>query len=127
MATAQTIIERAFRKIGVKAEDEGLTADQLAYGLEMLNAMLHGWELWGVDIGHVDYATTGTFALPAKFEEGTVWLLAERLAPDYSVPAGFSADDFLRRVQAAYMVIYEAALPLALRRTSSQQDFGHLE
>ena len=52
MTTAQTMVERAFRKIGVKAEDEGLTADQLAHGLDCLNIMLHGLELWGIDLNY---------------------------------------------------------------------------
>lgn len=121
MTTTLDIINRAFRKIGIKAEDEALTADQVAHGLETLNMMLHGWELWGIDINHVDLATGSTFPFLPKFEEGTVYLLAERLFPDYSVPATFSADDFLRRIQAAYMVIPEAVMPRALLTTPSQR------
>lgn len=121
MTTALQIVERAFRKINVKAEDEGLTADQLAHGLDTLNAMMHGWELWGIDVNHVDLASASVFPLAAKFEEGTVYLLAERLSPDYTAPANFNADDFLRRIQAAYMVIPEAAIPRALLRTPSQR------
>lgn len=121
MTTALQIVERAFRKIGVKAEDEGLTADQLAHGLDCLNLMMHGWELWGIDTNHVDLASADTFPLAAKFEEGTVYMLAERMFPDYAVPPSFSADDFLRRIQAAYMVIEESAMPRALLRTPSQR------
>jgi hypothetical protein len=121
MTTAQTIVERAFRKIGVKSEDEALTADQLAHGVDMLNTMLHGWELWGIDINHVDLLAGSTFPLEPKFEEGTVFLLAERMFADYERPPTFSADDFLRRIQAAYMVIPEAAIPRALLRTPSQR------
>lgn len=119
MTTALTIVERAFRKIGVKAEDEGLTADQLAHGLDTLNIMMHGWELWGIDINHVDMASDTVFPLTAKFEEGTVYLLAERLSPDYQ--SGISGDAFLRRIQAAYMVIPEVPMPKALLRTPSQR------
>lgn len=121
MTTAQTIVERAFRKIGVKAEDEALTADQLTHGLDMLNTMLHGWELWGIDINHVDLTANDTFPLLPKFEEGTVYMLAERMFPDYSVPPSFIADDFLRRIQAAYMVIAESAMPRTILRTPSQR------
>jgi hypothetical protein len=121
MTTAQTMVERAFRKIGVKAEDEGLTADQLAHGLDCLNMMLHGWELWGIDLNFTDMTSASTFPLEPRFEEGTVYLLAERIMPDYAVPPAFSADDFLRRIQAAYMVIDEAALPRTILRTPSQR------
>lgn len=119
MTTAQTIVERAFRKIGVKAEDEGLTADQLAHGLDCLNVMMHGWELWGIDTNHVDMASDTVFPLAQKFEEGTAYLLAERISPDYQ--SGINADDFLRRLQAAYMIIPEAVIPRALLRTPSQR------
>ena len=121
MTTAQTMVERAFRKIGVKAEDEGLTADQLAHGLDCLNVMLHGWELWGIDLNFTDMTSASTFPLAARFEEGTVYLLAERIMPDYAVPPAFSADDFLRRIQAAYMVIEDAVLPRSILRTPSQR------
>lgn len=119
MTTAQTIVERAFRKVGVKAEDEGLTADQLAHGLDCLNIMMHGWELWGIDTNHVDMTSATVFPLAQKFEEGTVYLLAERISPDYQ--SGVNADDFLRRLQAAYMIIPEAVIPRALLRTPSQR------
>lgn len=121
MATMLQIVERAFRKIGIKAEDEGLTADQLAHGLDCLNQMLHGWELWGIDLNNTDLTSADPFPLLPKFEEGTVYLLAERIMPDYAVPPAFSADDFLRRIQAAYMVIEEAALPRTILRTPSQR------
>jgi hypothetical protein len=121
MTTALEIVERAFRKINVKAEDEGLTADQIAHGLQTLNSMMHGWELWGILTTHVDMAVDTVFPLAAKFEEGTMYCLAMRLAPDYVAPVGFNADDFLRRIQAAYIIIPEAAIPKALLRTPSQR------
>lgn len=39
MATRLDVIERAFRRLGIKAEDEGLTADQLANGGDVLDAL----------------------------------------------------------------------------------------
>lgn len=121
MTTTQTIVERAFRKIGVKAEDESLTADQLAHGVDTLNAMMHGWALWGINLNHVDLTAASTFPLAPKFEEGTVYVLCERLSPDYQAPLSFSADEFLIRIQAAYTVIPEATMPSALLRTPSQR------
>lgn len=115
------IVDRAFRKIGVKAEDEALTADQIALGVRTLNDLMFGLELWGVNLGHVYTAAPAPFPLDLKFHEGFVYLLAERLSTDYSVPPSFSADDFLRRIQAAYMVIPEAAMPKALLWTPSQR------
>lgn len=121
MTTAQTIVERSFRKIGVKSEDEALTADQLAHGLATLNMMLNGWAIWGVDIGETELIGSSEMPLSVRFDEGTVYMLAERLMPDYSVPPSFSADEFLRRIQAAFMVIPESPMPRALLRTPSQR------
>lgn len=120
-ATFGNIIERAFRKIGVRAEDEGLTADQMAHGVRALNDLMFGLELWGVNLGHVYQAESAPFPLDAKFYDGFVHLLAERISPDYNAPANFNADDFLRRLQAAYMIIAEAPIPRALLRTPSQR------
>jgi hypothetical protein len=61
------------------------------------------------------------FPLARAFEEGTVYLLAERLNPDYAVPPEFSTDDFLRRIQAATMVIPTASMPRAILHTPSQR------
>lgn len=121
MTLASTIIERAFRKIGVKAEDEGLTADQLAHGLATFNTMMHGFELFGINLTWADKAEDEDIGLAVKFDEGLIYILAERLSPDYVAP--INSDDFLRRLQAAYLVIDEAVLPTAIRRTPSQRPY----
>jgi hypothetical protein len=97
----------------------------LAHGLATLNMMMHGWEIWGIDTNHVDLTSASVFPLLPKFEEGTVYLLAERLSPDYTAP-GFSANEFLKRLQAAYMVIPDATMPRGLLETSSQRRIGIL-
>lgn len=111
MTKTSTIIARSFRKIGVSAEDEPITADQSLVGLEALNAMMHGWLLAGIDVSHVDLAHADTFSLNPEFEEGTVYMLASRLSPDYQTPPAFNPDDWLRMMQAAYVVIPEAVMP----------------
>ena len=123
MTQVLLIVERAFRKIGVKSEDEGLTADQLAHGLDTFNMMMHGLEMQGIALTWVDKAESEDIGLAVKFDEGFVYLLAERLSPDYAVPANFDADGFLRRLQAAYLVIPDAVLPNAILRTSSQRPY----
>lgn len=40
MKTRLDVVELAFRRLGIKAEDEGLTADQISYASDMLD-MLH--------------------------------------------------------------------------------------
>lgn len=121
MTTTRDIVERAYRKIGLKAEDEAITGDMLAHGVDTLNAMMFGWELFGININHTALAATSAFTLEPRFEEGTVYQLASRLSPDFLVPAPDS-DRFFRAMQAAYLVIDEMALPKALTRMPSQID-----
>jgi hypothetical protein len=120
MSTVREIIERAHRKIGVKARDEPLTSDDLSEGLEALNAMMHGWRMWGVDVAHSDMDANRIFPLPPEFEEGTIYQLASRLAPDFSAP-GIDASDFLRALQAYVMTIQPAQVDGALTRMPSQR------
>lgn len=115
MATVRDILTRAYRKIGVVAEDEEMSGDQAANALAALNSMMHGWELEGVDIGHTDLAVADEFPLAAKFHEGTVYLLADRLAPD-NKQAAPDPDRFLRLLQAAYMQVEEVEMPGAFFR-----------
>lgn len=113
MTTTRDIIERAYRKLGVVAQDEPMTADQGAAGLDALNAMMHGWEAFGIDLNHVDLALGDTFSMAAKWHEGAVYQLASRLAPDMSVGAPDSMV-FLRMLQAGYLVVNEVEMPYSL-------------
>ena len=117
MTTAADIVSRALQKIGVARSSQPVARDDLNDGLAALNMMLHAWKLSGVDLLHVDLGATDTFPLAAEFEEGTVYVLASRLSPDYAVPPAFDADDWFRRIQAAYLVINDVRMPSALMRT----------
>lgn len=116
MTTAHDIIIRAYRKIGVAAHDEEITADEAATGLDALNEMMSAWELDGITLtpAFADLQTSDTFPLADKFREGTIYLLASRLAPEFAVPATFDADDFFRKMQAEYIAVAESAVDTAL-------------
>ena len=117
MTTVRDIVERAYRKIGVVAHDEPLTADQAANGRDAFNMMVAGWALHGIDTETGPVDLPDAFPLQAKFEDATVYLLAEKLAPDFVVAAPF-ADDAFRAIQAAYMQIEEAEIPGPIQRMS---------
>lgn len=121
MVTVGQIVNRAYRKIGVSAADEALSADQMAQGVDALNMMLAAWRLAGVDTATPELTSTSPFPLQTEFQEGAVYNLASRLSPDFNVPAAFDADDWFRKIQASYMHIDEAKMPLAMRRTMSQR------
>lgn len=114
MTLTSDIVTRAARKIGVVASDEAMTADEIANGVIALNMMMHAWKLRGVDVEHVDLAATDTFSLDPEFEEGTVYLLASRMSPDYEIPPAFDADDWFRTIQAAYAPARVMTIPRLL-------------
>ena len=120
MTTTSEIVTRALRKIRVTAKDEAATADDMAEGVDALNMMMAAWETFGVNRTHTALASSDTFPLDAKWEEGTVYMLASRLAPDYARPANFNADDWMRALQAAYINIPTVSIPAPLTRMPSQ-------
>lgn len=115
MTTFRDIIERAYREIRVVAADEAMTAEQAANGLVTCNSMMHGWKLFGANIGHADAQLTDTFTLPPRFEEGTVFMLASRLGSAYATQPGFDADKWMRALQAAYANPPASEMPYGFR------------
>lgn len=122
MATMRDIITRAYRKVGIVARDTPLDADDAIHGLEALNGMLHEWSLRAVDISHTTLGMNDTFPMAAAYEDGTTYMLAARISPDYEVPQGFDADDFFRAIQAAYMTIDTVSLPRAVTEVPSKKE-----
>lgn len=121
MATVQDIITRALRKIGVGAVDETPTSADLAKGLDDYNSMIHAWRLSSVNLSHADQILSDTFLLGDEYQEGTVYLLASRLSPDYTVPANFDADSWFRKIQADTMEIAPVVMPRALSEPPSKR------
>ena len=111
MTTALDIVTQASRKKGILARGERLEAEAAADGIFALNAMMHAWQLAGINTTHSDLSLDDLFPLGPQFIEGTVYLLASRMAPEYTVPQSFDADDWFRKFQAAYLVITPVAMP----------------
>lgn len=120
MATARDLVEGAFRKIGVMAEDEALTADQAAHGVNVLNRMVSGWELQGVTVGWRETAISEEVDLPSNLHEAVIFCLAERLGPDYARPAPDATRHF-RAIQAAYLIMPKMQPDSVLTRTPGQR------
>lgn len=119
MATCRDLVERAYRKIGVVATDEAMTAAQADIGMDALNMMMHGLVLEGIDTGYSDLQLADQFSLDARFDEGIVYMLAARLAPEFNRPG---VDDRIakQRLANAFLIIPEAEIDTGLRRTPSQ-------
>lgn len=109
MTTCRDIVQRAYRKIGVVASDEPMTADQGAIGMDALNMMLSGLALDGIDVAWSDQTLSEEFAMDAPFHEGIVYMLASRIAPDFSVQ-GFDPAAFRRRLAAAFLIVPDVQL-----------------
>ena len=78
MPTQDDVVTRAFRILGVKAEDEGLTADQLENGRVVLDSLFSELKneepfTWLIDV------------TPSVSFQPLSVLLAVELAPEYSV------------------------------------------
>ena len=119
------IVNAAYRKIGVVGHGMTLTAEQSEAGAEAFNLMIQGWRLEGIDfwlapdvdpLATLDSAAlTEEAPIPSAFLEGTVYSLANRLAPEYSVP-GFDEDQFKRRMQAALIKVPTVEIDRTLQR-----------
>jgi hypothetical protein len=120
MATVRDIVERAYRKIGVVAIDEAMTADQAELGMNALNDMFHALVLDGIDVGWSDAELADQFALDARFNEGTVYMLASRLAPDFARP-GFDETRWRQGLAAAFLIVPIVHVDGILRRTPLQR------
>ena len=105
MPTVRDICTRALRKIDVIGIGDAAEGEEIAEAVDVYNDMLHGWRLRGVDIGHTTQEAGDTFQLPDEFVEGTVYVLASRLSPNFMVPPSFDADDWFRMIQAHYAEI----------------------
>lgn len=115
MATVNDIVTRAYRKIGVVATDEPMTADQAQIGEDALNMMMQALALDGIDVAWSDAVLADQFAMEPAFHEGIVYMLAARLAPDFSVPS-FDESVFKRKLAAAYLIVPDAVIDPMLRR-----------
>lgn len=81
MKTRLDVLNRAMRRLGIKAEDEALTADQLANVGEVFDSLVD--EL----AEEVTFTWTSASVPDEAFIPLANWLAAE-VGPDYGVPGG---------------------------------------
>lgn len=93
MPTRLEVIERAFRILTVKAEDEGLTADQLANGGDVLDSLF-------AELGNETTISWTLDTTPSKSFQPLALLLAVELAGEYERPKPTTRGLAWRRVMA---------------------------
>jgi len=97
MATAQTFIESALRKIGIKGSETPLSTAELSDGLEALNDMGAQLEAEGYELDYTELAVVGdTVTIPAYANEFYKLQLSARLAAEYGAAFGDSFAESLR-------------------------------
>ena len=80
MKTNLQVIEQAFRRLGIKAEDESLTADQRAYAEATIDAL-------AVEIAQEARVTWFPDNIPDHVFIPLANVLAAEIGPSYSVPS----------------------------------------
>lgn len=126
MPTASETVTRALRKLAVVQQDDPIDPWQVNTGVEALNGLMASWEANGMTYVHTALAHDDALTTPAKLDDAIVYLLAEKLAPEYLTPPP-SARDLLtarQQVGANYLTIAAATIPAGLRNLPSQQTSG---
>lgn len=123
MATMQDVATRAYRIIGVVADDEPMTAEQGANAVEAFNAMVAGWASDGKHTMAVTVEMGDEFPLPANLLNAATRLLAAELAPQYGRQVPDTRRDW-RHVSTTYIVVPDLSLPRTLTRLPSQEGYG---
>ena len=121
MTTMTDFLGRVLKKLSVQGIAENGDADMTAHALDAYNMMAPAWKLRGVDVRHSDVTLTDDFPLGQEFEEGAMYLLASRLAPDFRRPVDFDAEEWFRDLQAAFHNPKPAAIAPGLLNMPSQR------
>jgi len=121
MPTVREVCSDALRKLDVVPLGGAADGDEIAEALRAYNNMLHGWGILGVDTSHVTQGLNDTFPLEDKFIEGTVYILASRLSPNFQIPPQFDVDGWWRAIQAEYTTVNEVTFDAGLKNLPSQR------
>lgn len=119
MTTVRDVCTRALRKIGVS--DVVADGDAISEALDAYNDMLHGWKILGADTEHTTQALADTFPLDPEFIEGTVYVLASRLSPNYEMPLSFDQEQWFVAIRAAFTTIEPVEMDAGLKNMPSQR------
>ena len=126
MATASHFISRALTRLGVRASETSLQADEIQDGISLLNDMMSEWEETGPQLGFSPVAgVSDEVRIPRGANAAVIDNLAIRMAPEYSrvvSPAlAKSADDSLKNLLNANVFIGDVDMPSTLPIGSGNQ------
>lgn len=120
MATATEIATKALKRINVIAAGETPSAAEMSDATDALNAMVASWES--------DALSGDTLPLDARFEQGIIAMLAERLAEDYGKQVGpilaNDAKNGRAALQAAFFAVPQSTFDRALKWTGANRRYA---
>jgi hypothetical protein len=76
-------VTRALRLIGVLSPTEAAAAEDMVTGVEVLNSMLFGWIIDGIDLNHATVAQADELLIDAPYLDTVIHALASRLALEF--------------------------------------------
>lgn len=85
---ASVAVTRALRLLGVLSPTEAATAADMVTGVEVLNSMLFGWVIDGIDLNHATVVQTDELLIDAEYLETVIHALASRLALEFGASVG---------------------------------------
>ena len=126
MATASYFVIKALTRLGIRASETSLQADEMQDGLDMLNDMLIEWEENGPQLGFSPIAgVSDEVRIPRGANKAVYDNLAIIIATDYSrivSPAlAKSADDSLKNLLSTNITIGDVDMPATLPLGSGNQ------
>lgn len=127
-STANEIINRAARRLGILAESEALSATAGVDALSQLNEMLHGFGPRGIHYAHTTLAASDTVNVPDEQTRNVMLMLCQELAEDYGIEItpqlASEILDARQSLTAAYYTIPRAVGDRALQRRTAAYPFN---
>ena len=71
--TPNEAVKKGLQKLGVLAAGEVMDGDQTTDGIDLLNQMLHVWELEGIPLQHYDATSGETLPFPENHDAAIIY------------------------------------------------------
>jgi hypothetical protein len=126
MATASHFVTRALTRLGIRASETSLQADEIQDGISLLNDMLSEWEEAGPQLGFSPIVgVSDEVRVPRGANAAIIDNLAIRMAPEYSRPISpaliESANQSFKNMLSANVFIGDVDMPSTLPLGSGNQ------
>ena len=124
MATANELITRALRRLGILAEAETPSANTASDCLVLFNEMMAGFPTRGIHYAHTTLASgSSTVNVPDEQTRNVMLMLCQEIADDFSITIGSFLAGSIKDAKDALVAYYYTIPPAVgdralMRRTS---------